>query len=136
MKIVVSKNKQLKAIQEEFHKWFPYLKLEFYSSSHKFGEGSLKNSLLNNNLAISETPKFHQDGGVINIDESMKVSELEKAFSDTFGLSVQVFRKSNDMWLQTTITDSWTLEKQNQNGREMNIPENLSPEADDYHEQK
>ena len=66
----------------------------------------------------------------------MKVSELEKAFSDIFGLNVQVFRKSNNMWLQTTITDKWSLEKQNQNGKEMNVPENLSPESDDYNEQK
>ena len=42
MNIVVDKNKKLKTIQEEFHKSFPFLKLEFYSNSHKLGEGSNK----------------------------------------------------------------------------------------------
>lgn len=135
MKIVVNKNKKLRTIQEEFQKSFPFLKLEFYSNTHKNAEGSTKKSTLNNNLTVGETPKFYEDG-IINIEKTMKVCELEKAFSDTFGLNVQVFRKSNDMWLQTTITDNWSLEKQNRSGMEMNTPEKLSPKEDDFREQQ
>ncbi len=135
MKIVVSKNKKLKTIQEEFQTCFPFLKLEFYTISHRVGEGSVKTNALNPNLTVGETPKFNKDS-TINIDKFMKVSELEKVFSNTFGLNVQVFRKSNNMWLQTTITDNWSLEKQNRNGREMNMSENLSIEPNDYHEQQ
>ena len=43
----------------------------------------------------------------------MKVAELENAFAKSFGFAVQVFRKSGNVWLQTTATDDWTLEEQN-----------------------
>jgi hypothetical protein len=99
------------------------------------GEGSLKKQALNNNLTVGETPQFKKDS-TIEIDKSMKVSELEKAFANAFGLNIQVFRKSNNMWLQTTITDNWSLEKQNQNGKEMNTVDTTLPEENDYHEQE
>lgn len=135
MEITVNKNKQLKTIQEEFQKCFPFLKLEFYSNSHRSGEGSVKKNILNANLTVGETPKFNKDS-TIHIKKSMKVSELEKAFFEIFGLNIQVFRKSNNLWLQTTITDNWSLEKQNQNGMEMNIAEESSSKEDDFREQK
>ena len=47
----------------------------------------------------------------------MTVTDLEQNFSDVYGLSIQVFRKSGDVWLETTITDGWTLEKQNEQGK-------------------
>jgi hypothetical protein len=135
MEIVVNKTKMLKTIQEEFQKCFPFLKLEFYSNSHRVGEGSSKKQALNNNLTVGETPQFKKDS-TIEIEKSMKVSELEKAFANAFGLNIQVFRKSNNMWLQTTITDNWSLEKQNQNGKEINTVDTTLPEENDYHEQE
>jgi len=40
MNMIVNKQKSLKQIQEEFQNLFPFLKIEFYSGSHKKGEGS------------------------------------------------------------------------------------------------
>jgi hypothetical protein len=51
----------------------------------------------------------------------MTVEELEKSFLVKFGLNVQVFRKSGKSWLETTITDKWTLEKQNTQGEELDV---------------
>jgi hypothetical protein len=127
----INKQKQLKQIQEEFHNQFPFLKLEFYSGFHKQGEDSEKRNVLDENLTVGDAGSLTNEQNVI-ISESMKVSELEKLFKDIFGLSVQVFRKSNNLWLQTTITDSWSLEKQNQNATEMNIHKNLSTEPENY----
>jgi hypothetical protein len=131
--MVISKEKQLRQIQEEFQKQFPFLKLEFYSGFHKLGEGSDKRDLLDSHLTVGEVCKLAQEKSIA-INEMMKVSELEKAFKNVFGLSVQVFRKSNNLWLQTTITDGWSLLKQNQNAEEMNEDENLSSEPEDYQE--
>jgi hypothetical protein len=47
----------------------------------------------------------------------MTVAELEQQFSDVYGLSVQIFRHSGKAWLETTVTDKWTLEKQNEQGK-------------------
>lgn len=135
MEMVINKQKKLKQIQDEFQKQFPFLKLEFYSGFHKQNEGSERKTLLEGDLTVGEACKLTAEK-IITINENMKVSELEKAFKDIFGLSVQVFRKSNNLWLQTTITDGWSLEKQNQNAKEMNVPENLNTEPDDYHEQE
>jgi hypothetical protein len=133
--MVINKQKKLKQIKDEFQEQFPFLKLEFYSGFYKQGEGSDKKTMLANDLTIGEVCKLTTEE-IISISESMKVSELEKAFKDIFGLSVQVFRKSNNLWLQTTITDGWSLEKQNQNAKEMNVQENLNTEPNDYHEQE
>ncbi|MBK6949217.1 MAG: hypothetical protein IPH16_15200 [Haliscomenobacter sp.] len=46
----------------------------------------------------------------------MTVREFEQAFYDTYGLNVQVFRRSGNIWIQTTATDSWTLAEQNRKG--------------------
>jgi hypothetical protein len=31
----------------------------------------------------------------------------------------QVYRKSGKIWLETTVTDSWTLEEQNKQGESL-----------------
>lgn len=135
MEIIITKEKRLSQIQDEFNGMFPFLKLEFYSSFHKAGEGSSTKAVLNNGLRVSDVCNLNNNGS-ISITGAMKVSELEKKFRDVYGLSVQVFRKSNNLWLQTTITDSWPLSKQNQNAMEMNEQENAKEEPEDYHEQK
>ncbi len=41
------------------------------------------------------------------------MADFEKMMLDKFMLNVQVSRKSADIWLQTSATDHWSLEKQN-----------------------
>ena len=53
---------------------------------------------------------------------SMTVGQLEKAFRERFGLNMQVSRKSGPVWLETTVTDKWTLRQQNEHGRELSVP--------------
>ncbi len=113
MEIHINKTKTINSIQEEFQKHFPYLKIEFYTHAHSQGEGSSKKSTLNSNLTIGAVLK-HELSEIIKIDELMKVAELEGVFAKNFGLSIQVFRKSGNLWLQTTTTDNWTLAEQNQ----------------------
>jgi len=47
---------------------------------------------------------------------------LEKSFYDRFDMLVQVSRKSGSIWLETTMTDNWTLKQQNDHGRELSEP--------------
>jgi len=136
MNMTVTKKKRLRELQEDFQQQFPFLKIEFYSVFHKNGEGSDKKKKLDSGLTVGEVCKSSDGEKSLTINGSMKVSEFEKIFKDTFGLSVQVFRKSNNLWLQTTITDGWSLSKQNQSAIEMNVAENLNTEPEDYHEQE
>jgi hypothetical protein len=117
MEIVIDKNKKIVSIQQEFQKRFPFLKIEFYKTVHSQGEGSPKENTLSSGLTIGEVQK-KDASGTIKIQGLMTVAELEKAFTETFGLAVQVFRKSGNIWLQTTVTDNWTLAEQNQKAME------------------
>lgn len=113
----ISDKIKLQTVREEFAKQFPFLKLEFYSGSHDANEGSLEADLLDAEKTIGEVRTIH-DKGEIELKENMKVTELEKDFFEKYGLNVQVFRKSKDLWLQTTKTDHWTLAEQNHRGKE------------------
>lgn len=67
---------------------------------------------------LGECRTIHKKGQ-ITITPNMTVNDLEQCFSDIFGLGVQVFRKSGKVWLETTVTDGWTLEEQNNQGKEL-----------------
>jgi len=64
--------------------------------------------------------------GSLTVKETDKVSDLEKVLWDQFGLSAQVFRKSGNLWIETSLTDSWTLSRQNKEGKEMSQTHNGS----------
>jgi len=125
MELLIDKSKKLSSIQNEFQKQFPFLKIEFYKEAHALGKGSPNKSTLNNDLTIADVQKNSLTGTII-VNGLLKVSELETAFEKTFGLAVQVFRKSGNVWLQTTATDDWTLAEQNL--KAMEIEEQTAPE--------
>ena len=134
MEIIINKNEKLKDIQQQFQEHYPFLKIEFYKTAHTEGEGSAPKTHLDNNLTIGEVQKTNKEG-LLHIRAITKVSELENDLVEQFGLSAQVFRKSGNVWLQTTKTDDWTLAQQNAAAAEMN--ENVAaPEPGDYHEQE
>lgn len=134
MEIIINKNEKLKDIQQQFQQHYPFLKIEFYRKGHEEGEGSKPKTLLDNNLSIGAVQKAGKEG-LLHIRAITKVSELEKNMEEQFGLAVQVFRKSGNVWLQTTKTDDWTLAEQNQAAAEMNESVTAA-EPDDYHEQE
>jgi hypothetical protein len=74
--------------------------------------------MIDNSLTLKEVRKTDKPG-MLEISNSMTVSALESLFWKEFGLSVQIFRRSGHTWLETTATDSWTIEKQNKMGEEI-----------------
>ena len=105
-------------VQELFNSMFPFLKIEFFeqgtrtigniqtrkhvsNGKRQLGEFRLKKSINPNNICISPY---------------MKVTELETMFNNIYALQTQVFRKSGKIWLETTVTDAWSLEEQNTQG--------------------
>ena len=101
-------------VKESFIDAFPYLKMVFYKKSHDHFHGSPKKDEIKKDTKIGElNPDLTE--GVVNWEGSMSVDSLETYMEETFGLHVQVFRKSGDLWLQTSVTDHWTLDEQNNN---------------------
>ncbi len=110
----------LQQIQKEFQSQFPGLKLDFYKQPHYSNQGSPKEDLIldqQQNLG-SISPSLVEDE--IEFSSDLTVSELENQFETRFSLNVQVSRLSNDLWLQTTATDDWTLAEQNRKGLNSN----------------
>jgi hypothetical protein len=72
---------------------------------------------------------------VLHIEADMPTWQLERLFEQEFGLHVQVFRKSGNIWLMTTVSDSLTLEEQNFKGLESLRHHADLGEISDYREQ-
>lgn len=131
MYLHIAPNRLISEIQQEFNKAFPFLKLEFYNNkSISRSDLSAKQFIpQGRNIGNSQLPI---SAGDIKIEEEMKVNELEKNFKDKFNLAVQVFRKSGNLWLETTMTDNWTLQQQNNHGREISTGKTDNIKAEDY----
>lgn len=119
MNIPINSRYQVSDVQREFNLLFPFLKLELFKYKHNFQGGSPKLEKLPPFLYLTDLAR--QLPGQISLSESMTVQELEKLFEDQFGLHLQVFRKSGTLWLETTITDGWTLKQQNDHGMEISL---------------
>ena len=73
-----------------------------------------------------------QGNGWVTLEKDQTVAKLEADFRVHFGLNAQVFRRAGKNWLETTSTDSWTLEKQNEFGAESLLTINESDKPSDY----
>lgn len=118
--IKISDDKTIGEVQAEFQEHFPFLKIEFYSGEHIEGQGTLDALKINVNKTIGEVRSKHTSGE-LSIHGNQKVATLESNFHDMFGLNVQVFRRSANLWLQTTVTDEWTLSQQNETAKEFSL---------------
>jgi hypothetical protein len=127
MTIDIRKNKTIADVQDKFSELYPFLKLDFYRKSN--GRlGSMIRQKLIKTILLNNAGNGRE--GVMEIADSMTVGQLEKSFSDRFGMIVQVSRKSGTLWLETTMTDSWTLRQQNEHGRELSSPvAKIEPES-------
>jgi hypothetical protein len=128
----INNSQTLSEIKQQFNSAFPFLKLEFFREAPVSGRGNAKNKMIVTDAKI-ENIQFKKKSGKIDLKKETKVCELENEFEKEYGLFVQVFRKSGRIWLETTATDNWTLEQQNEEGR--SLAEHFKPDvenADDH----
>ncbi len=118
MEIIITDNKYIREVQEEFQKKFPYLKIEFFRNTSKNGSSTIKSQIIPGKMAVGMVRHTHADGA-LNIDGSRTVEEIENDFQNKFGLSVEIFRKSGNMWIETTLTHHWSLLRQNHEGQQL-----------------
>ncbi len=116
--------RQLRNLQEDFNEVFPYLKIEFFKTPHSIGNDSDEKEILDVNLRISEVQEVSKKGEML-LDEEMSVGDFEEKMRNDFGLNIQVYRKEHGKWLQTWVTDSWTLEHQNNRSKVMGDKDDL-----------
>jgi hypothetical protein len=107
---------KVSSIKKEFNELFPFLKLEFFRQNHAVRGGSPRQQLVKEDFILKP---LHKENKTMIINEHMPVSAVEQLFNEQFGVSVQVFRRSGNLWLETTMTDNWTLKRQNDTGQEL-----------------
>ena len=120
----IQDNRQLKDLQADFKKEFPYLKIEFFREPHQHGIDSDENEKLDVNLRVGDIRSV-KTSGEMPLDGNLTTSLFETSIADNFGLNVQVYRKEHGKWLQTWVTDIWTLEEQNNRSKVMGDMDNL-----------
>ncbi|MBK8625592.1 MAG: hypothetical protein IPN86_08560 [Saprospiraceae bacterium] len=122
----ISASATVQDIFNQFNDTFPYLRLEFYNHAHGANVGSDKKDQVSHQMLLKQlNPTLTEVE--ININPEMSVADFEKMMLDKFMLNVQVFRKSADIWLQTSATDHWSLEKQNGKGQRSGEDHHIEP---------
>lgn len=116
--LIITDDFTIHQVQDKFQEHFPFLKIEFFKTSHDEMEGSPKENMITENHLLGDIRTNHS-AGELSIHGNQKVTTLEEHFEENYGLNVQVFRKSGKNWLETTKTDEWTLSEQNRTGEEM-----------------
>ena len=130
----IEKMMTLEHVQQAFSRHYPHLKLVFFIDQNKDNRLNSKERIQNLNMTIGSIREVSYDG-FIQIEPNMTVLQVEMTFWKSFGLNVQIFRKSGRNWLMTHSSDLWTLEEQNLKAEEMNmVIEKL--EIPDYKEQE
>lgn len=122
----LSNQSTVQEIFDQFSAQFSYLRLEFYKREHLSNEGSKSFDQVSHHTTLGQLNPTLTETTFL-IDPTMTVSEFEKMMSDIYQLNVQVFRKSADIWLQTTATDHWSLEKQNGKGHRSTEDYDIQP---------
>lgn len=102
----IESGKQIKQIQSDFNTRFPYLKIEMIKQ-----QGS-KAEAMQDNEVITKVP-----AAAISVSNQQTVARLEQEFMEKAGLKVKVYRKFCNVWIETTLTNDWTLEQQNTEGK-------------------
>ena len=111
----ISNSKTIRELQEEFQEYFPYLKIEFYKEEPGEALPGEPKKPLNTELKLSEI-RTDSIEGYLSIDRDSTIGDFEKLLKKVYGLNIQVFRQSGNLWLQTSTTDHWTMSEANRKG--------------------
>ncbi len=120
MYLTIHKESLVKDIQQQFSELYPFLKIEFLKKAL-----SEKRSVKGMYATPDEPFKSLStaiDAGTVSVEENLTVAEVEQQFKKQFAVNLQVYRMSVNVWIETTLTDKWSLKKQNQEGEQMSTP--------------
>ena len=125
----ITRNRSIDEVQKDFNRLYPFLKIEFYKNNDGESRSHKRQNVLNSMPVVRAGLLKNGD---IELNDSMTVGQLENIFRTEFGLSAQVCRKSGAVWLETTMTDGWTLKQQNDHGKELSEPVKTNKAGNDW----
>ena len=123
MEIQLNNLRTIGELQYDFNREFPFLRLEFIEPQRS-GKTGARPKAVPGHWKLGTIKKIQAEKK-ITVAKTQTVRGLENELEKDLGVSVQVLRRSGNSWIETTLTDLWTLEQQNREGSEMsNNPSN------------
>ncbi len=117
LSLYIERGSPTEDVKRQFNFYYPYLKLELYSNPFVKQNYATKKEWVELNGKSNTLNQFNCNG-VININGHRTVRELETDIA-ALGLYGQVLRKSGHMWIETVLTNDWTLQHQNYEGEQI-----------------
>lgn len=94
-----------------FSRWYPFLKIELYrTDGQQPGQRKVP-------PVIEKFGKLQLEG-FVDAGDNITVAQLMSRIA-AFGLRTEIFRKCGSLWIETKLTDNWTLQQQNKAGEEI-----------------
>jgi len=115
MKLFIESGSLAEDIKKIFAACYPYLKIEFYKKPFAGHETMIKREPMPFNFPVQP---FVHGKAAIDINDDVTVEELENKFA-SIGLIAEVLRRSGNVWIETSLTNNWTLQQQNMEGEEI-----------------
>lgn len=117
MKLFIDKESRAEDLKKIFTTYYPFLKIELYKKPFANNSIIAKKEPLPPMVRLNEF--IHPSNEVvIDMSRNITVAELESQFNN-IGLVAEVFRKSGNVWIASSLTDNWTLQQQNAEGEEI-----------------
>lgn len=110
MSMKLTASTTLQDLATAFAKAFPYLKLAFFVHRRgKWVEAELQTApLATSNNEI-----------IVNLDPERTVKDVLEELQALLQLEVMILRRSGKLYIETSVTESWTLKRQNEEGAEL-----------------
>ena len=131
MRLSIYGERLITDVQNQFARVYPFLKIEFFKNVDFSKNIYPRQKQIAHSLQLKDASTKKVEGELL-IEDVMTVTDLENTFRNQFGLAAQLFRRSGNIWLETSITNGWTLKQQNDHGREITIGKR--PDARDENE--
>jgi hypothetical protein len=122
----IAKQRLIKDVQDEFTRIYPFLKIDFTKGK---GQTRLTRSASAPEILASAPGEEALTRDIaqkllweeLGLTDDTKINEVELLLQYQFGLPAQVLRKSGNLWLETRMTQHWTLRQQNDHGYEIDL---------------
>lgn len=106
MFIEVKTGMKIKDLKKQFNAYYPNLKIELFA----LGSEHNKSNVLDNEIEINSLKGINE--AIVEFSGNSTVGNFEQLFKTQVGLAIQVFRKSGNVYLETSNTDDWTLDQE------------------------
>jgi len=111
MELRIENETSVNDIQKQFNVYYPFLHLQFYRSMQLGNHHVQRIQKAHADLPIKQLASIYGPMK-LSIARDKTVAQLLTDFK-AIGLIAQVSRKSGNLWVETSLTVDWTLDRQN-----------------------